>query len=84
MRARGLAAFVAPYRQSERNDLYAAALKLFDDNGLVFKCVCSRKDIRMAASAPHGKTPKYPGTCRLENARFCTTGPIRLALQGAE
>lgn len=62
----GVGGVCAPYRQSERNDLYAAALELFDDNGLVFKCVCSRKDIRMAASAPHGKTPKYPGTCRLE------------------
>lgn len=57
-----------PYRQSKRDDLYAAALELLDNNGLVFRCVCSRKDIRMAASAPHGKTPKYPGTCRHEKS----------------
>ncbi len=56
----------SPYRQSKRDDFYAAALQLLDNNGLVFRCVCSRKDIRMAASAPHGKTPKYPGTCRHE------------------
>ncbi len=61
----GVGGICSPYRQSERNDLYAAALELLDNKGLVFKCVCSRKDIRMAASAPHGKTPKYPGTCRL-------------------
>ena len=61
----GVGGLCAPYQQSGRDDLYAAALRLFDNNGLVFKCVCSRRDIRMAASAPHGKTPKYPGTCRL-------------------
>ena len=54
----------SPYVQSERDDLYGAALRVLNEKGLVFRCTCSRKDIRMAASAPHGTTPVYPGTCR--------------------
>ena len=30
----------APYAQSERNDLYGAALRLLEDKGLVFRCTC--------------------------------------------
>jgi len=54
----------APYSQSLREEIYAAGLRELVNRGLVFKCVCSRKDIRLAASAPHGITPVYPGTCR--------------------
>lgn len=53
-----------PYRQSERLDLYRAALVRLADAGLVYGCTCSRKDLR-EASAPHGpEGPIYPGTCR--------------------
>lgn len=54
----------APYTQSERNEFYAGALRVLEAEGLVFSCTCSRRDIRLASSAPHGKTPVYPGTCR--------------------
>ena len=42
-----------PYRQSERDDIYAAALALLRWKRHVFRCTCSRKDIQSAASAPH-------------------------------
>ena len=53
-------------RQSERLDLYRAAVAELEARGLVYPCVCSRREIRLAQSAPHaddGARP-YPGTCR--------------------
>jgi len=55
---------LGPYEQSARDELYAEALDRLDRAGLVFPCYCSRKDIAEAASAPHGRSPVYPGTCR--------------------
>ncbi len=49
-----------PYRQSERFDLYAAALERLD----TYPCTCTRREIREAVRAPHGATPVYPGSCR--------------------
>lgn len=60
----------APYNQSERRQLYVAALETLRASGLIYPCTCSRKDIRAAASAPHAeddREPVYPGTCRPEN-----------------
>ncbi len=56
----------APYLQSERQALYAEALRRLAGRGLLFDCFCSRKEIAAAASAPHGgddEGPAYPGTC---------------------
>ena len=52
-------------RQSERLDLYAAAVEALAAQGLVYECWCTRAEIREAASAPHGDRPEgfYPGTC---------------------
>lgn len=53
-----------PYRQSERGEIYAAALEALNERGLTYLCTCSRKDLR-EASAPHGDHgPVYPGSCR--------------------
>lgn len=56
----------AAVRQSERHDLYRAALAKLEAAGLLFECFCTRAEIREAASAPHGELPEgaYPGTCR--------------------
>ncbi len=56
-----------PYLQSERADRYEAALRHLAEGGHLYECLCSRKDIAAAASAPHGgeeEGPRYPGTCR--------------------
>ena len=56
-----------PYNQSERLPLYRDALNKLIQNGFVYPCTCSRKDIRSAARAPHAEDddePIYPGTCR--------------------
>ena len=41
-------------RQSERLDLYRAAIARLDADGLLYPCYCTRAEIREAASAPHG------------------------------
>ncbi len=58
-----------PVRQSERFDLYADALADLSARQLVYRCYCSRREIAEAASAPHGRPGRYPGTCRNLSAR---------------
>ncbi len=55
-----------PVRQSERTDRYDAAITELSGRGLVYRCWCTRREIREAAVAPHGGLPEgaYPGTCR--------------------
>jgi glutamyl-tRNA synthetase len=55
-----------PNRQSDRIDRYRAVIEELTDRGLVYRCYCSRKDIREATMAPNGIdwSGRYPGTCR--------------------
>ncbi len=55
-----------PYRQSQRLTLYTDAFNRLRDDGWIYPCFCSRKDIQAAVSAPHASDdePIYPGTCR--------------------
>ena len=62
----------APYRQSQRLAHYQAALDTLWAKNAIFECYCSRADVRLAASAPHGPSddgPRYSGTCRELTAR---------------
>lgn len=53
------------YTQSERIDLYRDAAKKLIEKGFLYPCICSRKDVENAQSAPHaGEQLFYPGTCR--------------------
>ena len=55
----------APYTQTERIELYAAALEQLRAQGLVYPCVCSRRDVEAGQSAPHAEDGMfYPGICR--------------------
>lgn len=63
-------------KQSEHLEDYNRALDRLADEGLLYPCFCSRRDIRAeiarAPSAPHGpEGALYPGTCRAlsENER---------------
>ena len=58
-----------PLRQTTRIPAYEAALARLRENGLVYPCFCTRRDIQQEwagmAAAPQGTaTPVYPGTCR--------------------
>ncbi len=69
-----------PLYQSQRQDVYDAALDRLAARGHLYECFCSRTEIARAASAPHGPSdegPIYPGTClpltkpeRLERAKL--------------
>ena len=55
--------------QSERSDAYSAALDQLNDQGLLYPCFCTRKDIMReisaASDAPHGSANiLYPGICK--------------------
>lgn len=68
--ALGVVSDVSVVRQSERFDLYRAAIDRLSTAGLVYECFCTRREIRVeieaAASAPHAHLADgaYPGTCR--------------------
>jgi glutamyl-tRNA synthetase len=69
--------------QSERGELYAAALDRLESDGLLYPCFCTRREIREAVSAPHGAVGAYPGTCarltsRQRAAREATGRPPAL------
>ena len=53
-----------PIRQSERLERYESAIAELNARGLTYRCWCSRREIREAASAPHVPPGHYPGTCR--------------------
>lgn len=55
-----------PVHQSDRLDRYRAAFDRLRELDLAFPCVCTRKEVAAAASAPHAgdEGPTYPGTCR--------------------
>lgn len=62
--------------QSERRAAHADALDLLVQRGLAYPCICTRREIDGAASAPHadGGEVRYPGTCR---GRFSSTEAAR-------
>ena len=49
--------------QSLRKQRYEEALNYLSSKDLTYPCFCSRKDIQLAASAPHKNHGVYPGTC---------------------
>jgi glutamyl-Q tRNA(Asp) synthetase len=55
-------------RQCEHLAEYESALERLRALGVVYPCYCTRAEIERetaaAASAPHGKSSPYPGTCR--------------------
>jgi len=59
--ALGVVSDVSVVRQSERFDLYRAAIDRLSTAGLVYECFCTRREIRAeieaAASAPHAHLP---------------------------
>ncbi|MCX7621289.1 MAG: tRNA glutamyl-Q(34) synthetase GluQRS [Acidimicrobiales bacterium] len=58
-------------RQSERLDLYRAAIATLTEGGHIYPCYCTRREVLEAAVAPNGGLPPggYPGTCRTLTSR---------------
>jgi glutamyl-tRNA synthetase len=52
-------------RQSARRASHDRAIAALEADGRTYECWCTRREIREAATAPHGQAPgAYPGTCR--------------------
>jgi len=56
-----------PYAQSERRAHYLEAWRRLREGGFLYPCICSRRDLARAASAPNDADDDdelvYPGTC---------------------
>ncbi len=71
----------ASYVQSERLERYREVLLQLAEDGVIYPCSCSRREVAEAASAPHessiaGLVPLegaiYPGTCRSRSSAQAT------------
>jgi glutamyl-Q tRNA(Asp) synthetase len=69
-------------RQSERGQVYEAALQKLRTQGLVYACECSRKEI--AASSGGGSELRYPGTCAEKNLPETSGLALRVRLTRSE
>lgn len=56
----------APYRQSERLDIYADVVRQLLDAGLAYPCYCTPAELeeRREQARKEGRTPGYDGHCR--------------------
>ena len=79
-------------RQSDRQPVYDAALDQLWARGLLYRCTCTRADIKSALTAPQEGAPLhgpdgviYPGTCRSETPTEQTRpdGVLRLNMARA-
>lgn len=54
-----------PYRQSEREAIYAESFARLEATDLAYPCYCSQRELEMARKAQlaAGQPPRYPGTC---------------------
>lgn len=77
-------------RQSGNMARYQHALEQLQNQGLLYKCTCNRRDIQAATTAPQeGSQPAYgpdgliyPGTCRDQGNQH-PNAPLRLNMQKA-
>jgi glutamyl-Q tRNA(Asp) synthetase len=67
-----------PLAQSTRTAAYAAALQALRERGLVYRCMCSRKQVEDAAAALGLPAGVYPGTCRDKGLGPQTPGAWRV------
>ena len=68
--------------QSRRHGAYQAALQALFQAGLLYPCICTRRDLASLGSAPHGEDGlrPYPGTCRHRPLPFLRPDALRLRL----
>lgn len=69
----------APYEQSQRRSFYLDAWRKLRDDGFIYPCTCSRKELALVASAPNegDDEPMYSGKCRPKNPTPATEAGVR-------
>lgn len=74
----------APYRQSERIDIYREVVEELVENGQAYYCFCSpeRLDLARQEQLKNNQTPHYDGTCRSldlkESAQRAEAGEVHV------
>jgi glutamyl-tRNA synthetase/glutamyl-Q tRNA(Asp) synthetase len=75
-------------RQSERGELYEAALARLRSQGLLYACECSRQEIVAAVAEPvialTAHELRYPGTCAAKNLTDAPGRALRVRLPRSE
>ena len=71
---------ISPYRQSNRDAVYAAALRRLSGDAPVYLCDCSRKDISVDSDVPDQET-RYSGRCRDRELEPGEGRGVRVVLQ---
>lgn len=71
------------FRQSDCEDIYAAAVERLGRTELVYACDCSRREIAMEAGDRFNQETPYPGRCRDRGLAPGTGRGIRVALPAA-
>ena len=68
----------APTSNPRDGPLYIAAFQQLLEQGALYPCRCSRREVQQALQAPHQgeEEPVYPGTCR--NNRLIASGELPL------
>jgi glutamyl-queuosine tRNA(Asp) synthetase len=68
--------------QSRRHGAYQAALQRLFQAGSLYPCVCTRRDLALLGSAPHGEDGlrPYPGTCQHRPLPFLRPDALRFRL----
>ena len=68
--------------QSRRASAYQGALQRLHQDGFLYPCACTRKDLASLALAPHGEDGlrPYPGTCRHRPLPFLRPDALRFRL----
>jgi glutamyl-tRNA synthetase/glutamyl-Q tRNA(Asp) synthetase len=69
------------YRQSDVGAGYQAALDQLGRDGLVFGCVCSRKDLATTEGDVFNQETRYPGRCRGRGLTLAPGIGVRLRLE---
>jgi glutamyl/glutaminyl-tRNA synthetase len=71
---------ISPCRQSDREAVYAAALRRLAGDSPVYACDCARKDISIASDVPD-RGSRYSGRCRDRGLEPSEGRGIRVVLQ---
>lgn len=79
----GFVADGPPVRQSERGEIYEAALSRLKADGLVYACECSRQEINASVAQPSGEL-RYRGTCASKNLQDAPGRALRVRLPRSE
>ncbi len=68
--------------QSTRDSAYAAAIEVLTQQGLLYACTCTRRELADSESGIDG--PIYPGTCRGNPACLTTKHALRLKVNDGQ